>query len=165
MVRPPVSAILGQYGNSGTIDVSQFDRTGSAYTNTDPNAFALMLEQAKSTIITNNLFGDEDDAQEAIFGTSSFYPSSQSSGLFGNQSYLPAELVGAAGGSSVNATSPQYVALIARSNLLGKSVTAYDSSNNLIEGTVNRVTVDNGNVLIQVGDTYVPAENLQSASL
>lgn len=165
MARPPVSAILGQYGNSGTINVSQFDRTGSAHTSADPNVFALMLEQAKSSIITNNLFGDDEDAQEAIFGASSFYPSTQGSSLFGNQSYLPSELVGAAGGSSVNATSPQYVALIARSNLIGKSVTAYDSSNNLIEGTVNRVTVENGTVLIQVGDTYVPAENLQSASL
>ena len=87
MVYGQVPAISG--GNTGTIDPSQFGRTGSAYT--DPDFLTLYFAQINSQSL-DTLFGEEG-VNNSVFGDSNVFgtmPSSTSS-LFGgsDQATLP----------------------------------------------------------------------------
>jgi len=162
-----VNAIFGQYGNSGTVDVSQFSRTGTATTN--PDLFAVILAQSQNTSFSNILFGDSEDAYNSIFGSnssSSGFDTSDTSLFGGVGSNLPAELSGVGGANTAYNNNPAYIELIARSNLVGKTVTYYDPSNtkDTKSGTVNSVSVDNGILQINVSGTAITPEYLKSVT-
>jgi hypothetical protein len=151
---------FGQYGNTGTIDISKFTRTGSA--NTDPNSFALMLAQNMNPF--DILFGDENSSNSSsILGQQSFFntfPNTSSSLTGGNSSGInfPSDLGGVATG--FNGVSAQYE-MIARSNLIGKTVEAVEpGTHKTFTGKVEGVSVAGGILLINVGGTDVPPENL-----
>ena len=151
---PPISG-----GNTGTIDISQFDRTGSPYTNPD---FLRLLNEQMFVQNFDILFGDEERRDSSIFGggnVSSIAPSSASpmfGGLTGAQ--LPSDI----GGQSTlfNGVSPQFE-LIARSNLIGKNVEAINpATKQKFTGEVKSVILERGMLLIDIDGIKVPAENL-----
>ncbi len=146
--------------NYGTIDPSQFSRTGSAYSN--PDFLKLYLAQLDQQTFST-LF-DENGAENSIFGDSSNIfgstPSSTSS-IFGGtgNTALPTDLGGAL--SATDTGNSQYLELIARSNLIGKTVQALNpSTKQVFTGKVTSVSVDNGILLIEVNGIKVPPENL-----
>lgn len=152
-IIPNVPVNFGRYGNTGTIDTTKYSRTGSPYTN--PDTFALMLAQN----LTNNidiLFGDETTSNNSVFGSTTNFGSTASnsfSSAFGTDfSGLPT--------SGTTGVSPA-VEMIARSNLIGKTVEAVDpSTGKQFSGKVESVSVQGGILLINVGGVSVPPENL-----
>jgi len=152
-IIPNVPVNFGRYGNTGTIDTTKYSRTGSPYTN--PDTFALMLAQN----LTNNidiLFGDETTSNNSIFGSSTNFGSGSSnafSSAFGTDfSGLPT--------SGITGVSPA-MEMITRSNLIGKTVEAINpSTGQKFSGKVESVSVEGGILLINVGGTPVPPENL-----
>ncbi|MBU0572890.1 MAG: hypothetical protein KKH83_00200 [Candidatus Margulisbacteria bacterium] len=144
-------------GNIGTIDPSQFSRTGSPYTDSD--YFQLYLAQALNTSSFDILFGNDEDSKNSIFGTSSDYSS-----LFGGAGTfnIPTDILGQ---GTVSSTTSTTLELIDRAALIGKTVTAVDpTTRKEFTGTVNSVSVESGMVLIKVGDIKVPSENLVTIS-
>ena len=112
---PNVPVNFGRYGNTGTIDISKYTRTGSPYTN--PNNFSLLLAQNMSEF--DILFGDETSSNNSIFGESTNFGSTSSiynSSAFGNA-------FSGAAGTDITGVSPA-LEMIARSNLIGKNVDA-----------------------------------------
>lgn len=165
MVNPasfPVN--FGSRGNIGTIDVSKFSRSGSPYTN--PDLFKLMLAQmiGGSASDFDTLFGDNEASDTSLFGGTSFFgqtPSSTSPLFNGiNGVSFPSDI----GGQNIfNSGVSPAIELIARSNLIGKTVSAVDpATQQTISGKVSGVSVEGGIVLINVGGTKVPPENLVS---
>ncbi|KAF0133323.1 MAG: hypothetical protein FD145_1341 [Candidatus Saganbacteria bacterium] len=161
-IIPNPAVNFGSYGNTGTIDVSKFSRTGSPYT--DPNSFALMLAQNMNDF--DILFGDEEKKDSSTFGSSSLFSSSPSSvspyfgGLTGVD--IPSDIGGQ--NTFFTGVSPAYE-MIARSNLIGKTVEAVNpSTGQKFSGKVESVSVDGGILLINVGGTLLPPENLVSVT-
>jgi hypothetical protein len=151
-IIPTVPVNFGQYGNTGTIDISKFTRTGSPYTN--PDNFALLLAQNMSAF--DILFGDENTSNNSIFGESSNFGSTSSiyqSSAFGNA-------FSGAANMDITGVSPA-LEMIARSNLIGKTVEAVNpTTGKQFSGKVESVSVEGGILLINVGGTPVPPENL-----
>jgi len=157
MVYPygQVSPVAGS--RTGTVDPSQFSQTGSPYTN--PDFLRLYIAQIEAQSF-DTLFGEEG-MNNSIFGDSNMFGSlpSTTSPLFGGmgEAMLPSDIAGATsttGGS-------QYMELIARSNLVGKTVEAVDPrTGKTISGKVTSVFVENGILLIDIEGTKVPPENL-----
>ena len=144
--------------NRGTIDPTQFSRTGSPYTN--PDFFKLYMAQLDQKSfdtlfaeegMNNSIFGDSN----SMFGT---VPSSTNT-LFGGTggATLPSDI-----GAGLTATGgSQYLEMIARSNLVGKMAEAINpQTNQKFTGRVNSVMVENGMLLIDVGGVKIPPENL-----
>jgi|GEM_PF-1577039 len=131
----------------GTIDPSQYGRTGSPYT--DPDFLKLYIAQLDQQSF-DILFGEEG-MNNSIFGDSSVFgaaPSSTSS-LFGGagSAMMPTDISGA--GTNINGS--QYFALIAQANLIGKTVTAYDSQTGKeFSGEVASVSVERGSLQINI---------------
>lgn len=153
---------FGQYGNTGTIDTSSFSRTGSAFT--DPQLFELTLQQminkSAQTLLSNNNETDEDDP----FAAFSFNTNSSSSFLNGIGGVtMPSDLTG---GNILSTSQSLTMQMIARSGLIGKSVTATDPENTkqTISGKVEGVSVDKGILLINVGGIEIPPEYLLSVA-
>ncbi|MFA4966693.1 MAG: hypothetical protein WC624_00515 [Candidatus Margulisiibacteriota bacterium] len=160
-INPSIPVNFGKYGNTGTIDITKFSRTGSATTNTDN--FALMLAQNMNAF--DILYGDDQSRDDSIFGSSVFgtAPSSTSS-IFGNVTGVnfPSDIGGVSTGYT--GVSPA-VEMIARSNLIGKTVDAIDpSTRQQFSGKVESVSVQGGILLINVGGISVPPENLLTVS-
>lgn len=144
--------------NRGTIDPSQYGRTGSPYTN--PDFLRLYLAQLDQQAYTT-LFGDEDQLNNQIFGDSSVFGTapSSTSNLFGGMgsATLPSDI---SSGLS-NTGGSQYLELIARSNLVGKTVQAVNpATKQMFTGKVDSVSVANGILLLSIGGINVPPENL-----
>lgn len=157
MVYGQVPPIRG--GNTGTIDTSQFGRTGSPYTNPD---FLKLLNEQMFVQNFDILFGDEEQRDSSIFGggnVSNLAPSSSSpmfGGLTGAQ--MPSDLGGQT--TFFNGVSPQFE-LIARANLIGKTVEAINPvTKQKFSGEVKSVILDGGILLIDIDGIKVPAENL-----
>lgn len=151
---------FGAYGNIGSINPTQFSQTGSPFT--DPNLFKLYLAQALDTNAFDILFGDEERRDSTIMGGQSIFGSSPTnvSPLFGGISTidLPSDI---GGQNTFFPTVNPSELLIARSNLIGKTVEAVNpSTKQTFSGTVNSVGLENGILLIEVGSTKVPPENL-----
>jgi hypothetical protein len=152
-VNPMVS------GRTGTLNPSQFNRTGSAYTN--PDFLKLYMAQLENQSY-DTLFGEEG-LNNSIFGSSSmFSPSTSStSSLFGglDQTSLPSDISGLAG---PNSGGSQYINLIMQSYLVGKIVDIRDpQTGQVITGKVNSVINDpSGAILLDVDGKKIPPENL-----
>lgn len=154
---PPVS--FPSTGNSGTIDINQFSRTGSLYTSTDQ--FKLMMAQNFSSSF-DILLGTEEKAQDSIFGTGNIGGTSSSSLFSGLSSALPSDIAGQ--NMLTNSITPQ-VQLVALSYLPGKTVTAFNPlTSETITGKVNNVSIDNGILLIDIAGTKVPPEYLTTVA-
>jgi len=144
-------------GNTGTVDVSQYGRTGSATTN--PDFFRLYTEQ----LFTQNfdvLFGDEG-VNNSVFGDTGIFGTmpSDTSSLFGgaDQTTLPSDV----SGLSTQTGGNQYLELIARSNLVGKKVEAINPlTKQKFTGTVKDISLERGILLINIDGIQVPPENL-----
>lgn len=157
MVYGPIPPISG--GNYGTIDPTQFGRTGSIHTN--PDFASLFFAQT----FTNNfdiLFGDEERRDSSIFGGASLYNTipNTASPLFGGLGGLttPSDIGGQA--TLTSGISP-YMELIARSNLIGKTVEAINPlTRETFTGKVDAVLVENGILLIDIAGTKVTPEYL-----
>ena len=151
-ISPSIPVNFGPYGNTGTIDITKFTRTGSAYT--DPNSFALMLAQNMSA--TDILFGDENTSNNSIFGETTNFGSTSS--IYASSAF--GDVFSGAASSAITGVSPA-VEMIARSNLIGKTVEAIDpSTRQQFSGKVNSVSIEGGILLINVGGIAVPPENL-----
>lgn len=156
MVYSPIVPLSNT--DRGTIDPTQFSRTGSPYTN--PDFFKLYMAQLDQKSfdtlfaeegMNNSIFGDSN----SIFGT---VPSSTDT-LFGGTggATLPSDI----GGGLSTTGGSQYMELIARSNLVGKIVEAINpQTKQKFTGKVDSVLVDNGILLIEVGGVKVPPEYL-----
>jgi hypothetical protein len=167
--RPIPSVTFGRYGNTGTIDVSQFSRTGSVYS--DPDLFAVALQKSMNSNALSILFGDEQSEGNAIFGSSSFSGgdgtiSDPLASMTTGTTY-PSDLLGQ--NLYANTVSPQ-IEMIARSNLIGKTVTAINPvTKSRFSGDVKSISLNNGVLLIAIVDTSgksinVTPENLLSVS-
>ncbi|MCX5750888.1 MAG: hypothetical protein NT099_04375 [Candidatus Saganbacteria bacterium] len=156
----PPTVTFGKDGNIGTTDPSKFSRTGSAYS-TDPNLFIYELKKAMNTDALDILFGDEETRSNSVFGSGS--------ALGGNTSSASDPFSDLTGQNSFdNSLAPQ-IEMIARSNLIGKTVSAINpSTKSKIEGKVESISVTNGTLLfnLNVNGTIikVPSENLLSVS-
>ena len=162
MAHAPVNAIFSKYGNSGTLDISAYSRTGTALT--DPNLAQVSFAQTLNQSIANILFGEDDEAMSSVFGGSSALGStSDQAALFGGAS-SPTELSALMGQQSSLNTSPAYLELIARSNLIDKTVTYYNPSNTkeTLSGTVQNISVENGILKINVDGATITPEYLKS---
>ena len=151
---PPISN-----GNYGTIDPSQFGRTGSAYTN--PDYVNLFYAQTFSNNL-DILFGDKETKDSAVFGGSSLFNSmpNASSPLFGGLGGLnvPSDI---GGQSTLTSGVSPYMELIAKSNLIGKTVDAINPvTRQPFSGKVDAVSVENGVLLIDIGGIKVTPEYL-----
>jgi len=151
---PPLSNI-----NRGTIDPTQFGRTGSAYTN--PDFLKLYMAQLDKQAF-DTLYGDEG-LNNSIFGdTNSVFNTVPSStdplfGGSGGSASLPSDI----GGATTSSSGSQYLELIARSNLVGKMAEAINpSTNKTFSGKINSVSVENGILLIDVGGVKITPEYL-----
>ena len=157
-IIPTVPVNFGPYGNTGSIDTSKFSRTGSPYSN--PDSFALMLAQNLNSSF-DVLFGDEESKNSAVFGDTNIFGASSSNassylGDFG-VNYM-SDLGGQTSG--ITGVSPA-LEMIARSNLIGKNVEAVNpATGKQFSGKVESVDVEGGVLLINVGGTSVPPENL-----
>ncbi len=159
-IIPSPTVNFGPYGNTGTLDISKFSRTGSAYTNTD--TFQVFLQQNMQNDF-DILFGDEQtNANASVLGENSIFNSSPNSnspfygGNISNSSY-PSDLAGLTNSSGV---SPA-LEMIARANLIGKNVDAIDpTTRKTFSGKVQSVSVEGGIILINVDGVSVPPENL-----
>ena len=157
-INPSIPVNFGKYGNTGTIDISKFSRTGSPYTNSD--SFALMLAQNLNSNF-DILFGDEESKNSSIFGNTTAFGASSTN----TSSYLgdfginnTSDLGGLT--SSTTGVSPA-LEMIARSNLIGKTVEAVNpATGKQFSGKVESVGLDGGVLLINVGGITVPPENL-----
>jgi len=168
-IKPVPPLTLGQYGNTGIIDTSQFSRTGSPYT--DPDLFSIVMQQALNTSSFDILFGDNDDSSSSsAFGGSGVLESipSNTDPLFGGLSgvNMPSDIAGQS--TFYTGVSPQ-IEMIARSNLIGKTVTAvHPTTKENISGEVVKVSVSNGILLTTLNvsgtEVAVPPENLVSVS-
>ncbi len=151
-IVPTVPVNFGPYGNTGTLDISKFTRTGSPYTN--PNNFALLLAQNMSAF--DILFGDETTSNNSIFGEGTNFGSTSS--IYGSSAF-GSEFSGAAN-LDITGVSPA-LEMIARSNLIGKTVEAVNpTTGKQFSGKVESVSVEGGILLINVGGIPVPPENL-----
>jgi hypothetical protein len=145
--------------NRGTLDPSQFSRTGSAYTN--PEFLQLYMAQLDKQAF-DTLFGEEGmnnsifgDSNSSIFGTT---PTSTDP-LFGGTgaSTLPSDIAG----SLTNTGGSQYMEMIAQSGLIGKTVQAMNpQTKQMFTGKVNSVSVENGILLIDVAGIKISPEYL-----
>ncbi len=152
----------GQYGNTGTIDTSSFSRTGSAFT--DPQLFELTLQQMINKSAQTLLSPSDETAEDDPFSAFSFSNSSSSSlftGIGGVN--MPSDLTG---GNILSTSQSLTMQMIARSGLIGKTVTATDPENTsqTISGKVEGVSVDKGILLVNVGGIEVPPEYLLSVA-
>jgi hypothetical protein len=150
---PPVSN-----PGTGTIDPSQFTRTGSPYTN--PEFLQLYLAQLEQQSF--DILFDEEGVNNSVFGSSSVFGASPSSisPAFGGmgEATLPSDIAGL--GTSAGAT-PQYFELIARSALIGKMVDAIDpDTGKQFSGEVKSVSIENGQLIIDVSGTKIAPESL-----
>lgn len=150
--------------NHGTLDPSLFTRTGSAYT--DPSFLKLYMAQLDQQSF-DTLFGDEG-LNNSIFGSDSsnvFATSpSSTSDLFGGtgSANLPSDI---AGGNLSQIGGSQYLEMVAKSNLIGKTVSAVDpATKQQFTGKVESVSLDNGVLLLTVGGKKVPIESILSIS-
>lgn len=110
----------------------------------DPELFKLYLTASMTNL--DALFGEEKEDKDDIFNTNSLFsnPYSQS----------PTE---------ISSSTSVFNEMIARANLIGKTVDAYDpETGNIFTGRVSSVTVDGGKVAIVVGEKKIPPENLIS---
>lgn len=133
-------------------------QVSSAYSN--PELFQLQLNQAMNSMTANILFGDEDTKNNAVFGDSSaLLGSTDLSSIYGSSgsSNSLSDLFGSMGTS----TSLNYIQLIAQAYLVGKNVEAINpETKRSFTGTVNSVSLDRGQVLIDIGGIQVPPEYL-----
>jgi len=151
-------------GDTGTIDISQFERTGSPYTNPD---FLRLLNEQMFIQNFDILFGDEERRDSTIFGGASvmnMVPSSASpmfGGLTGVQ--MPSDIAGQT--TFFSGISPQ-LELIARSNLIGKTVEAIDPiTKQRFTGEVKSIILERGILLIDIDGVKVPPENLLKVTM
>jgi hypothetical protein len=118
--------------------------------------------------MANILFGESDTAFNSVFGsdTTSNGVASGNSSLFGGSSTssFPSDLSGIAGQMTAYSGTPKYLELIARSNLVGKTITYYNPTNTkeTLEGVVQSVAIDNGILQISLGTTTITPEYLKS---
>ncbi len=151
--------------NRGTINPTQYGRTGTAYT--DPNTFKLYMAQQNQNNV-NILFGDEEQFNNSIFGDTSVFgatPSSTST-LFGGvgSATLPSDLAGLSSTGGI-ASGSQYFELIAKSYLIGKTVEAVDpNTHKTFTGKVISVHKENEILKINVGGVDVLPENIIKVS-
>jgi hypothetical protein len=157
-INPSIPINFGQYGNTGTIDISKFSRTGSPYTNSD--SFALMLAQNLNSNF-DILFGNEESKNSSVFGNTNAFGASSAN----TSSYLGdfgINYLSDIGGQTSTTTglSPA-LEMIARSNLIGKTVEAINpTTRKHFDGKVESVSVQGGILLINVDGIAVPPENL-----
>ena len=143
----------------GTIDPTQFNRTGSAYTN--PNFLQLYMAQLDKQAF-DTLFGEEGmnnsifgDSNSNIFGTT---PSSTDP-LFGGTggSTLPSDIAG----SLTSTSGSQYMQMIMQSGLIGRTVQAMNpQTKKMFTGKVKGVSVENGILLLDVDGIKITPEYL-----
>lgn len=122
----------------------------------DAQMFQLMLQQNLNKMIssTDSMFSsssDDDNSSDSFFGGASDYLSSVSGSTQTSSSSIY--------GSGTN--SSPILEMIARSNLIGKTVEATDpSTGQVISGKVNSVFYENNILLFDVGGKKIPPENL-----
>jgi len=160
-IIPSPAVNFGKYGDTGTLDITKFSRTGSAYTN--PDTFQVMLQQNMQSDF-DILFGNDDENNNAsVLGENNIFSSTPSSnspyfGGTGSGSTLPSDLAGLSNYSSGTSTA---VEMLARANLIGKTVEAVDpSTKQTITGKVMSISAKNGQILIDVAGHDIPPENL-----
>jgi hypothetical protein len=142
-------------GNTGQIN------SGNAYSE-NPDLFQVLLQQNM-----NNAFDILFDTKDDESSSGSIFPSMYSdqtaqSQLFGSTADMTSLLSNVGGGQSTyfSGTNPA-AEMIAKANLIGKTVDAVDpTTNQTFTGQVKSVQVEGGVLLIEVGDKKVPPENL-----
>ncbi len=145
-------------GRTGTLDTSQFTRTGSPYTN--PDFLKMYMAQIESQSF-NTLFGEEG-LNDSIFGSSGTFGGSPSNidQMFGgmSQATMPSDLSGL---SQAGGANTQYIELVMKSYLVGKIVEIRDpQTGSIISGKVGGVMLENGALLLDVDGKKIPPEYL-----
>ncbi len=144
-------------GNTGTIDLSKFGRTGG--TSTNPDFFRLYTEQLYVQNL-DILFGEEG-VNNSVFGDTGTFgtAASSTSNLFGEFGgvTLPSDI----SGLTQQTGGAPYIELLARSNLPGKTVVAVNPlTKQKFTGEVKSVLIENGMILINVDGIKIPPENI-----
>jgi len=149
-------------GNSVTpLNYSRAQSPAGKAAYSDAELFQVMLQQSVNNMISgaSSLMGSDDSGNESsLFGSSGDFVSNYS-GSSQISSYGSSGLYG-----SGQNTSP-ILEMIARSNLIGKTVEATDpSTGQTVTGKVNSVFYEGGLLLFDVGGVKIPPENLKKIS-
>lgn len=127
--------------------------------NIDPKFATLLINQMTSNNVNSILFGDN---------TNDGSSGSDSTDIFGMQGMVPSNLQAAGasinndafGASAFGGVTPQFE-LSVYSTLIGKTVSATDPlGGQQIEGKVSSVTLQNGNVVLDINGRSVPTNNI-----
>lgn len=139
------------------LNYSQTHGSAGSTSLSDAQTFQLMLQQNMNKMISG---------MDSLFESNSDNNSSSSDSFFGSSGDFLSSVTGSTQtsdsgiyGSGAN-TSP-ILEMIARSNLIGKTVEATDpSTGQTISGKVNSVFYENNILLFDVGGKKIPPENL-----
>jgi hypothetical protein len=131
------------------------------YAGTNADMFQILLQQNMNNMMSsfNPLFNNEEEnSSSSFFGSASnFLPSSNLNN--------GTDLFGQVTGQSSNTTNSPILEMIARSNLIGKTVEAVDpQTGSVITGKVQSVTYEGSLLLFDVGGKLIPPENLRKVS-
>lgn len=156
---PSPQVSFGKYGNTGMLDPNSFSRTGTVYSG-DTDSFQILLQQNINNAF-NILFDDNNDNNSDTTFSSIFPNQTTTSSLFGGSLDTGDITTNISGQSSLFSEVNPALEMIARSNLIGKNVEAFDTATNqTFTGIVKSVQLEGGVLLIEVGDKKVPPEYL-----
>ncbi|MFA5875172.1 MAG: hypothetical protein WC901_00575 [Candidatus Margulisiibacteriota bacterium] len=155
MTQAPVNAVLAQYTLR---KAAQDDASNTAKANAQ--LFAVTLAEAQNKSFNNILNGDRKTAYNSMFGGDQSVASASNplTALAGNASNPTAALAGASSASTASSL------VFASAKLIGKKVTYFNPTNTkeIKEGTVTKISVEKGKLLIDVDGTVIPKDYLVS---
>jgi len=165
MVYGPISAVTNN--KQGNIDTSQSASLNNSQIsalltsgNVDPKFATVLMNQMTTNNINSILFSDDNESSSSDF---------LGADLLGNTSSNNDSLSSTFGMSGTSGTNnigslqgvPMEFQMTVYSTLIGKSVTAVDpSTNTQVTGAVKSVQLQNGQVMIDINGTIIPAQNL-----